>query len=90
MVEDRRLPISSYNYTALRDRLTKKGIRVSVNTIISRAKRLGCHKPRRKRKVHDREALTASIGALVQHDAAVPDLRPPRIYGPLLPKKNGS
>jgi len=70
IVEDKRLPISCYNYTAMRDRLAKKGISVSVTTIISRAKRLGCYKPRKKRKAHDREVLTASIGALVQHDAS--------------------
>ena len=55
----------------LRDRLVKKGIGVSVTTIIDRAKKLGCHKPRRKRKVHDREVLTVSIGALVQHDSSL-------------------
>jgi len=70
IVEDHDLPISGYNYTALRDRLRKKGINVSVTTIIDRAKKLGCHKPRRKRKSHDREVLTAAIGALVQHDAS--------------------
>ena len=41
MVEGQRLPISSYNYSALRDRLVKKGISVSVTTIIHRARRLG-------------------------------------------------
>lgn len=70
IVEDTDLPISGYNYTLLRDRLHKKGIDVSVTTIIKRAKQLDCHKPRRKRKVHDREVLTAAIGALVQHDAS--------------------
>ena len=70
IVEDPDLPISGYNYSALRDRLAKKGIRVSVPTIIKRAKDLGCYQPRKKRKVHDREVLTASIGALIQHDAS--------------------
>jgi len=71
IVEDKRLPISGYNYSALRDRLKKKGIKVSVSTIIDRAKRLDCYKPRKKRKAHDREVLTASIGALVQHDSSL-------------------
>lgn len=71
IVEDKRLPISGYNYLALRDRLKKKGIKVSVTTIIDRAKRLDCYKPRKKRKAHDREVLTASIGALVQHDSSL-------------------
>jgi len=61
IVEDPDLPISSYNYTAIRDRLQAMGIKVSVTTIIDRAKKLDCHKPRRKRKIHDREVVTASI-----------------------------
>jgi transposase len=71
IVEDKRLPISGYNYSALRDRLKKKGIKVSATTIIERAKRLDCYKPRKKRKSHDREVLTASVGALVQHDSSL-------------------
>jgi len=71
IVEDKRLPISGYNYSALRDRLRKKGIEVSVTTIINRAKRLDCYKPRKKRRTHDREVLTASIGALIQHDSSL-------------------
>jgi hypothetical protein len=81
IVQDPDLPISDYNYTALRDRLRKKGVDVSVTTIIKRAKKLGCHKPRRKRKVHDREVLTASIGALVQHDASL------HLWSPLAKEK---
>jgi hypothetical protein len=71
LVEDPRLPISSYNYTALRDRLQKKRIQVSVPTIIQRAKQLECYKPQRKRKVHDRVVVTSAIGALIQHDASL-------------------
>ena len=71
LIEDRRLPISDYNYSALRDRLAKKSIDVSVTTIIRRAKMMECYNPRRKGKAHDREVLTVSIGALVQHDASL-------------------
>jgi hypothetical protein len=71
LVEDRRLPISDYNYTALRDRLEKKGIKVSTTTITARAKQLGCYQPHPKGKAHDREVVTAAIGALVQHDASL-------------------
>jgi hypothetical protein len=70
LIENPEIPISTYNYSALRDRLRKQGIDVSVNTIIDRAKRLDCHKPRKKRKVHDREVLTNSVGALIQHDGS--------------------
>ncbi len=71
LVEDPRLPITSYNYSAVRDRLLKQAIRVSVPTIIQRAKQLDCYKPQRKHKVHTREVLTTAIGALVQHDASI-------------------
>jgi len=71
LIQDPQLPINEYNYSALRDRLRKQSIQVSVPTIIQRAKRLDCHKPRRKAKVHDREVVTTAVGALVQHDASL-------------------
>jgi hypothetical protein len=46
-------------------------MQVSLTTIIKRAKKLDCHIPRRKRKTHDRIVLTASIGALIQHDSSL-------------------
>ncbi len=49
LVEDKRLPISGYNYSALRDRLRKNGIDVSLTTIIRRAKSMDCYQARRKR-----------------------------------------
>jgi len=70
LAENPHPPISGYNYSALRDRLKKKGISVSATTISRRAKSLGCYIPRRKTKHHDREVLTASIGALAQRDAS--------------------
>jgi transposase len=70
LVDDPQLPITSYNYTALRDRLQKKKIRVSIPTIIQRAKQLECYKPQRKHKIHDRVVVTSAIGALIQHDAS--------------------
>lgn len=71
LVDDPQLPITSYNYTALRDRLQKKKIQVSVPTIIQRAKQLECYKPQRKHKIHDRVVVTSAIGALIQHDASL-------------------
>jgi transposase len=38
IVEDPDLPISGYNYSAIRDRLKKEGVQVSVPTIINRAR----------------------------------------------------
>lgn len=70
IVEDPDLPISGYNYTAIRDRLREQGIHVSVTTIIDRARKLSCHKPRKKKREHNREVLTESIGSLIQHDSS--------------------
>jgi hypothetical protein len=70
LVQDKRLPISGYNYSAVRDRLAKKGIEVSLTTIIDRAKRLNCYRARAKRAVHNHEVVTAAVGALIQHDAS--------------------
>jgi hypothetical protein len=72
LIDDPRLPISGYNYSALRDRLKKKEVSVSVPTIIRRAKALDCYIPhRRRQQPHTREVLTTAIGALVQHDASL-------------------
>jgi hypothetical protein len=70
LVEDPALPIWDYNYSALRDRLRQKGMIVSATTITQRAKGLGCYLPHPKKKVHDRQVVTTSIGAMVQHDAS--------------------
>jgi hypothetical protein len=70
LVENPELPITSYNYSAIQDRLEKKGFTVSATTITKRAKELGCYLPRPKKKAHDRQVVTTAIGALVQHDAS--------------------
>ena len=70
LVEDPDLPIWDYNYSALRDRLRKRGMLVSATTITKRAKQLGCYQPHPKKKVHDRQVITVAIGAMVQHDAS--------------------
>jgi len=72
LVENKELPISSYNYAALADRLKKTGVKVSTTTIIKRAVQQGCYLPKKKKiSPHDREVLTASIGDLIQHDASL-------------------
>jgi hypothetical protein len=70
LIEDPSLPISGYNYSAIRDRLAKHDIKVALSTIIERAKGLGCYQPHPRKKVHDREVVTTAIGALIQHDAS--------------------
>ena len=70
LIDDSTLPITTYNYSAIRDRLAKRGIVVALSTIIDRAKDSGCYQPRPRKKVHDREVVTTAIGALIQHDAS--------------------
>jgi hypothetical protein len=70
LVEDKELPILSYNYSVLHDRLKGKGIEVSLPTIIKRAKEEEAYQPKRKGKIYDREVVTTAIGALIQHDAS--------------------
>ncbi len=43
LIEDQSLPITTYNYSAVRDRLIENGVIVSLSTIIDRAKSLGCY-----------------------------------------------
>jgi len=43
LIDDPTLPIATYNYSAIRDRLAKQGITVALSTIIDRAKRLECY-----------------------------------------------
>src|SRR5512145_199500 len=72
LVEDKELPIATYNYAALKDRLKKAGVTVSTTTLIQRAIQQGCYLPRRKKKQHhDREVLTSAVGDLIQHDASL-------------------
>lgn len=72
LVEDKELPISSYNYAALTDRLKKVGVNVSTTTIIKRAVQQDCYLPKRKKKDrHDREVITSATGDLIQHDASI-------------------
>jgi len=70
LIEDPSLPINTYNYSAIRDRLIRHEITVSLPTIIDRAKDLDCYQPRPRKKAHDREVVTATIGELIQHDAS--------------------
>lgn len=65
------LPITTYNYSAIRDRLASLGIKVATSTIIERAKTYGCYKPAWKKDTpHDRIVTTTAIGALIQHDSS--------------------
>ncbi len=62
-------PVKGYNYSYIKDLVLEKyGNKVSIPTIISRAKKYGFYKKRKKTKAHDREVITNYVGELVQHD----------------------
>jgi len=64
-------PITTYNYSYIKDRLEQKyHCSASLPTIIDRAKRYGFYLKRNKSKAHDREVLTNYAGELVQHDSS--------------------
>ena len=71
-IENKNVPLLYYNYSYIKDRLQKEyNQRVSLPTIIARAKQHDFYIPRKERKkVHDREVLTHYIGELIQHDAS--------------------
>ena len=55
LIEERSNPIKHYNYSYIRDLLLDKyGHKVSVPTIIDRAKRFGFYDKKKAKKVHDR------------------------------------
>jgi hypothetical protein len=71
IIQNKQIPLTSYNYSYIRDRL--KGEyhqKVSLPTIIERAKRHGFYLKKPKRTLHDREVLTRYAGELIQHDAS--------------------
>jgi hypothetical protein len=71
LIENPDIPLHSYNYSYIRDLLWQKHRqKVSVPTIIKRAKEHDFFFRRPKRKAHDREVLTNYIGELIQHDSS--------------------
>ncbi len=71
IIQNKEVPLTSYNYSYLRDRL--RGTyhqKVSLPTIIDRAKKHGFYLRKPKRTVHDREVLTHYAGELIQHDSS--------------------
>ncbi len=71
LIEDKSIPIKKYNYSAIRDNITDKyGMKVSLPTIIARAKNNGYYLGKKPRKSHDREVITNFTGELIQHDSS--------------------
>ena len=71
LIEDSNVPLRSYNYSYIKDRLEKKyKQKVSLPTIINRAKKNDFYLKKPKRTVHDREVLTNYAGEIIQHDSS--------------------
>jgi hypothetical protein len=71
LIKNKDIPIKYYNYSYIKDLLEQKyGQKVSLPTIIDRAKRNNFYFLRPKRKAHDREVLTNYPGELIQHDSS--------------------
>ena len=71
LIQDKEIPLRSYNYSYIKDRLGKTyRQKVSLNTIIDRAKKQGFYLKKPKKTVHDREVLTRYVGELIQHDSS--------------------
>src|SRR5512139_2583656 len=71
IIQNKEIPLKSYNYSYIKDRLRATyHQKVSLPTIIDRAKRHGFYLKKPKRTLHDREVLTRYIGELIQHDAS--------------------
>ncbi len=71
LIENKDIPIKYYNYSYVKDLLEQKfSQKVSLPTIIDRAKRNNFYFLRPKRKAHDREVITNYPGELIQHDSS--------------------
>ncbi len=71
IIQNKEIPLKSYNYSYIKDRLrTTYHQKVSLPTIIDRAKKHGFYLKKPKKTAHDREVLTRYAGELIQHDAS--------------------
>ena len=72
LIADKDIPITTYNYAAIRDRAVEvTGTTVSAQTVRNRARAWGYYLPKKAAKTkHDRVVLTTATGLLLQHDAS--------------------
>jgi len=79
MIQNTEIPLRHYNYSYIRDLLKEKyNQKVSLSTIIDRAKKNDFYLKRKNRKVsHDHEVATNYIGEIIQHDSSYHLWSPP-------------
>ena len=79
MIENIEIPLRYYNYSYIRNLLEERySQKVSLSTIIDRAKKNDFYLKRKPRKAsHDHEVLTNYIGEIIQHDSSYHLWSPP-------------
>jgi len=71
LIQAKEVPIRWYNYSYIKDILENDyNQKVSLSTIINRAKTNGFYLSKPKRKVHEKEVITNYPGELIQHDSS--------------------
>jgi transposase InsO family protein len=71
LIKAKEVPIRWYNYSYIKDILENDYYqKVSLSTIINRAKTNGFYLTKPKRKVHEKEVITNYPGELIQHDSS--------------------
>jgi hypothetical protein len=72
LIGDKEVPISCYNYAAVRDNVVKRiNRKISVQTVRNRAKKWGYWVSKHKKeKAIPREVVTEAAGMLLQHDSS--------------------
>lgn len=82
LIENKDIPIRNYNFSYIKDQIWKNNkIKISLPTIIKRAKEYNFYIPKRVYTKHDREVLTNYIGELIQHDSSY------HLFSPLADEK---
>ena len=70
-IDDKSMPVWSYNYSFIKKDLeASKNLKVSLQTIINKAKQHGFYIQTKPHKAHDREVITNNVGELTQHDSS--------------------
>jgi len=71
LIKTKEVPIRCYNYSYIKDILENDyNQKVSLSTIINRAKANGFYLTKPKKKVHEKEVITNYPGELIQHDSS--------------------
>jgi len=71
LIKAKDVPIKCYNFSYIKDILENDyNQKVSLSTIIKRAKAQGFYLTKPKRKIHEKEVITNYPGEIIQHDSS--------------------